>query len=79
LEPRIAAKYNATEKFRLKLSGGRFTQNFTSASSDKDIVNLFNGILTAPQNVQSTFVTQFQQQQDLNDDNILFNSNPHDK
>jgi hypothetical protein len=65
-EPRIAAKYNATEKLRLKLSGGRFTQNFTSASSDKDIVNLFNGILTAPQNVQSTFVTQFQQQQDLN-------------
>ena len=66
LEPRIAAKYNATEKFRLKLSGGRFTQNFTSASSDKDIVNLFNGILTAPQNVQATFVNQFQQQQDLN-------------
>jgi hypothetical protein len=66
LEPRIAAKYNATEKFRLKLSGGRFTQNFTSASSDKDIVNLFNGILTAPQNVQATFVNQFQQQQELN-------------
>jgi hypothetical protein len=66
VEPRIAAKYNATEKFRLKLSGGRFTQNFTSASSDKDIVNLFNGILTAPQNVQATFVNQFQQQQELN-------------
>ncbi len=66
LEPRIAAKYNATEKFRLKLSGGRFTQNFTSASSDKDIVNLFNGILTAPQNVQATFVNQFQQEQELN-------------
>ena len=60
-EPRIGIKYNATEKFRLKLSGGRFSQNFTSASSDKDIVNLFNGLLSAPTNVQETFVNEFQQ------------------
>jgi hypothetical protein len=60
LEPRFAAKFNATEKFRLKLSGGRFSQNFTSASSDKDVVNLFNGLLSAPTNVQENFVNQFQ-------------------
>ncbi len=54
-EPRIGVKYNATEKFRLKFSGGRFSQNFTSASSDKDVVNLFNGLLSAPINVQQTF------------------------
>ena len=60
LEPRFGAKYNATEKLRFKLSGGRFSQNFTSASSDKDIVNLFNGLLSAPSNVQSTFVNQYQ-------------------
>lgn len=59
-EPRLGIKFNATERFRLKASGGRFSQNFTSASSDKDVINLFNGILSAPENVQSTFVTQFQ-------------------
>lgn len=59
-EPRIGVKFNATEKFRLKASGGRYSQNFTSASSDRDVVNLFNGLLTAPTNVQETFVTQFQ-------------------
>lgn len=66
IEPRFAAKYNATEKFRLKVSGGRFSQNFTSASSDKDIVNLFNGLLSAPTNVQSTFVNQFQNVKSIN-------------
>ena len=60
-EPRIGAKYNATEKLRFKFSGGRFSQNFTSASSDKDIINLFNGLLSAPTNVQDEFVNEFQQ------------------
>jgi len=59
-EPRLRLKYNATDKLRIKASGGRFSQNFTSASSDKDVVNLFNGILTAPTNVQETFVTLYQ-------------------
>ncbi len=59
-EPRLGVKFNATDKLRFKMSGGRFSQNFTSASSDKDIVNLFNGLLSAPTNVQETFVTQFQ-------------------
>ena len=58
-EPRLGVKFNASEKFRLKASGGRFSQNFTSASSDKDVVNLFNGLLSAPTNVQSTFLTQY--------------------
>ncbi len=64
-EPRLGLKYNATEKLRLKFSGGRFSQNFTSASSDKDVVNLFNGLLSAPQNVQSTFVDQFQNEKSV--------------
>ena len=59
-EPRFGVKYNASEKLRLKASGGRFSQNFTSSSSDKDVVNLFNGLLSAPTNVQETFITQFQ-------------------
>lgn len=58
-EPRLGVKFNANESIRLKMSGGRYTQNFTSASSDKDIVNLFNGMLSAPSNIQSNFVNQF--------------------
>lgn len=65
LEPRLGAKYNVTEKFRLKLSGGRYSQNFTSASSDKDVVNLFNGLLPAPENVQSTFVNQYGKEREV--------------
>jgi hypothetical protein len=56
LEPRAGLKYNASDIFRLKLSGGRYSQNFTSANSDRDVVNLFNGLLSAPSNVQSNFV-----------------------
>ena len=59
-EPRLGLKYNASENLRFKFSGGRFSQNFTSASSDKDVINLFNGLLSAPTNVQEEFVTQFQ-------------------
>lgn len=58
LEPRLGIKFNATEKIRLKLSGGRYSQNFTSASSDRDVVNLFNGLLSAPTNVQQMFITE---------------------
>jgi hypothetical protein len=55
LEPRVASKFNWTEKLRLKFSGGRYTQNFTSASSDRDIMQLFYGFLGAPTNVQNNF------------------------
>lgn len=58
LEPRLGVKYNASDFFRLKLSGGRYSQNFTTASSDRDIVNLFNGLLSAPSNVQQNFITE---------------------
>ena len=56
VEPRMAAKFNATENLRFKFSGGRYSQNFTSAASDRDIVTLFYGFLSAPKNVQSNFV-----------------------
>jgi hypothetical protein len=68
-EPRLGIKFNANEKLRLKASGGRYSQNFTSAASDRDVVNLFNGMLSAPTNVQSTFITQFQNER--NPDNGL--------
>jgi hypothetical protein len=65
-EPRLGFKYNATEKLRFKFSGGRYSQNFTSASSDKDVVNLFNGLLSAPTNVQDVFTNEFQQEKSVN-------------
>ncbi len=53
-EPRLGIKWNAFEKVRFKFSGGKYSQNFTSTSSDKDVINLFNGLLSAPINFQST-------------------------
>ena len=57
-EPRIAAKYNATNDLRLKLAAGLYSQVFLDARSDNDIVNLFSGFLTgsADLNVPNTFL-----------------------
>ncbi len=54
-EPRLAVKYNATDWFRIKFAGGMYTQNFIAASSDRDVVNLFYGFLSGPENLPSTF------------------------
>jgi hypothetical protein len=56
LEPRFSGKYNLTDKVRLKVAGGYYTQNFTSTTSDKDVVNLFYGFITAPENLPQNFV-----------------------
>lgn len=57
LEPRISAKYNITDNFRLKMAAGLYSQIFLDARSDNDIVNLFNGFLTGSPNLYkpSTF------------------------
>ena len=57
LEPRLAAKYNATDDLRFKLAGGFYSQIFLDSRSDNDIVNLFSGFLTgsADLHVPSTF------------------------
>jgi hypothetical protein len=54
-EPRLGLKYNVTDKFRLKFSGGYYSQNLVSTSSEQDVVNLFYGFLTGSQNLQSNF------------------------
>ena len=58
LEPRMAAKYNATDKLRFKMAGGFYSQVFLDARSDNDIVNLFSGFLTgsADLGVPSSFL-----------------------
>ncbi|MBR1799582.1 MAG: TonB-dependent receptor [Bacteroidales bacterium] len=45
-EPRLAAKFNATDHLRFKMAGGLYSQIFLDARSDNDIVNLFTGFLT---------------------------------
>lgn len=54
-EPRLRAKYNFTDNFRAKFAGGWYSQNLISANSDLDVVNLFNGFLAGPENLQKEF------------------------
>ena len=55
IEPRLGFKYNITDKFRIKLATGMYSQNLISANSDRDIVNLFYGFLSGPDNLQGEF------------------------
>ncbi|MCB2219704.1 MAG: TonB-dependent receptor [Bacteroidetes bacterium] len=55
LEPRLAMKYNATDRFRVKFAGGLYSQNLISARSDRDVVNLFYGFLSGPDNLPEEF------------------------
>ncbi len=54
-EPRIGIKYNATDRIRLKFAAGLYSQNLISAISDRDVVNLFYGFLSGPDNLPRTF------------------------
>jgi len=54
-EPRIGFKYNLSDNIRIKGAGGLYSQNLLSASSDRDVVNLFYGFLSGPDNLQKEF------------------------
>lgn len=54
-EPRINGKYNIADFVRFKFAGGYYSQNLISATSDRDIVNLFYGFLAGPDNLQNQF------------------------
>lgn len=49
IEPRLGLKYNLTDDVRLKFSGGFYSQNLISTRSDRDVVNLFVGFLSGPE------------------------------
>jgi hypothetical protein len=49
IEPRFSAKFNASDRFRFKFSGGLFSQNLIATVSEKDVVNLFVGFLSGPE------------------------------
>jgi hypothetical protein len=55
LEPRLAIKYNVADRFRLKMAAGMYSQNLISTSYDRDVVNLFYGFLSGPENLPTEF------------------------
>ncbi len=54
-EPRLAMKFKATDRMRIKFAGGYYTQNLIAATSDRDVVNLFYGFLAGPESIPETF------------------------
>lgn len=55
LEPRIQFRYTLVpKKLYFKSAAGRYSQNLLSASSDRDVVNLFYGFLSQPENLPNT-------------------------
>ena len=57
-EPRLGIKYNVHEDFRLKLATGIYSQNLVAANSDRDVVNLFYGFLSGPDNLPEDRITE---------------------
>ena len=56
-EPRLGIKYKVSERLRLKAAAGLYSQNIISSNSDRDVVNLFYGFLSGPENLQNNLVT----------------------
>jgi hypothetical protein len=54
-EPRLAMKYAVNDFIRIKFATGMYSQNLISANSDRDVVNLFYGFLSGPDNLPATF------------------------
>jgi hypothetical protein len=55
LEPRINGKYYLNSKWSIKGALGKYSQNLLSAFSDRDVVNLFYGFLSGPEDLQKEF------------------------
>ena len=69
-EPRLGIKYNLSDKIRLKLATGLYSQNILSTTSDQDVVNLFTGIISSPEEIPdredgSVYKHKFQKAQHL--------------
>lgn len=54
-EPRLQGKVNFTKKIRMKFAGGLYSQSLMSASSDRDVVNLFYGFINGPENLPAEY------------------------
>jgi hypothetical protein len=56
LEPRLSMKYNVAEHFRLKMAAGLYSQNLISTTYENDVVSLFYGFISGPDNLPSKFM-----------------------
>ncbi len=55
IEPRINGKYQISKKLSVKGAVGRYSQNLMSSFSDRDVVNLFYGFLSGPDDIPNQF------------------------
>jgi hypothetical protein len=55
-EPRMDLKWNITPRIRFKAAAGMYSQNLIAANSEKDVVNLFYGFLSGPDNLPSSYL-----------------------
>jgi len=56
LEPRLQLRYMPFKGVGFKFAAGLYSQNLLSAISDRDVVNLFYGFLSGPDNLPKTFL-----------------------
>ena len=54
-EPRLAFKYNASDRVRIKGAAGRYSQDLVAATSDRDVVNMFYGFISGVDNLPNEF------------------------
>jgi hypothetical protein len=54
-EPRLQFRYSPRPFLGFKFSAGLYSQNLLSAISDRDVVNLFYGFLSGPDNLPTVF------------------------
>ena len=66
-EPRFGFKWNVARNFRFKGAGGRYSQNLIAAQSDRDVVNLFYGFLTAPEDIPGSITEKDGSVREVND------------
>ncbi len=57
-EPRLSLKWNILKTMRFKFSTGIYSQNLIASNSDRDVVNLFYGFLSGPNNIQNSFIDE---------------------
>nr|MBP9080347.1 hypothetical protein [Flavobacteriales bacterium] len=53
-EPRLGFKWNISDRFRFKGAAGMYSQNLIATNNDRDVVNLFYGFITAPDDLPKT-------------------------
>lgn len=66
-EPRLGFKWNVSDRFRIKGAAGVYSQNLIATNNDRDVVNLFYGFITAPDDIPRTITTSNGTTRDIKD------------